>query len=74
MAGKLKVTVDHDVCVGNAMCPHIAGKVFQLNADRQSEVTDPDGEPREVVLEAAEACPVSAITVVDADTGEQLFP
>ena len=74
MAGKLKVTVDHDVCVGNAMCPHIAGKTFQLNDDRQSEVIDANGEPREVVLEAAEACPVSAIKVVDAETGEQLFP
>lgn len=74
MAGKLKVTVNHDVCVGNAMCPHIAGKAFQLNDERQSEVIDPDGEPREVVLEAAEACPVSAITVVDAETAEQLFP
>jgi ferredoxin len=74
MAGKLKVTVDLDVCVGNAMCPHIAAKTFQLNDDRQSEVTDPNGEPREVVLEAAEACPVSAITVIDSETGEQLFP
>ena len=74
MAGKLKVTVDPDVCVGNAMCPHIAAKTFQLNDDRQSEVIDPNGEPREVVMEAAEACPVSAITVVDAETGEQLFP
>ncbi len=74
MAGKLQVTVDHDVCVGNAMCPHIAPKSFQLNDDRQSQVIDPNGETREVVLEAAEACPVSAITVVDAETGEQLFP
>ncbi len=74
MPGKLQVTVDHDVCVGNAMCPHIAPKSFQLNDDRQSQVIDPNGETREVVLEAAEACPVSAITVVDAETGEQLFP
>ena len=74
MAGKLTITVDHDVCVGNAMCPHIAAKTFALNDDRQSEVINPQGETREVVLEAAEACPVSAITVVDAETGEQLFP
>ena len=74
MAGKLRVTVDHNVCVGNAMCPHIAPKSFALNDDRQSQVIDPNGEPRETVMEAAEACPVSAITVVDAETGEQLFP
>jgi ferredoxin len=74
MAGKLQVTVDHNVCVGNAMCPHIAPKVFALNDDRQSQVINPEGDSREVILEAAEACPVSAISVVDADTGEQLFP
>ena len=74
MAAKLQVSVDHDVCVGNAMCTHIGPKSFALNDDRQSEVINPEGEPREVVLEAAEACPVSAITVVDAETGEQLFP
>ena len=37
-------------------------------------VLDPDGDPEETVLEAAENCPVSAITVKDAETGEQLFP
>jgi ferredoxin len=37
-------------------------------------VTNPDGDPEEKVLEAAENCPVSAITVADAETGETLFP
>ena len=74
MAGKLQVSIDLNVCVGNAMCPHIASKSFALNNDRQGMVIDPDGDNRENVLEAAEACPVSAITVVDAETGEQLFP
>ncbi len=74
MAGKLAVSVDLDVCVGNAMCPHLASKSFALNDDRQSQVIDPNGDSREVVMEAAESCPVSAITVVDAETGEQLFP
>jgi len=74
MAGKLRTTVDHSVCTGNAMCVHIAPKSFALNDDRQSQVMDDNGEPRETVMEAAEACPVSAITVVDTETGEQLFP
>lgn len=74
MARKLIVTVNHDLCVGNAVCTHIAAKVFALNGDRQSVVIDPDGEAGETVLEAAETCPVSAITVLDAETAEQLFP
>lgn len=74
MARKLRIRVDHDVCVGNAMCETFASHVFRLNDNRQSEAVDPDGDPEEQVLEAAENCPVSAITVEDADTGEQLFP
>lgn len=74
MARKLKITVDLNVCVGNAMCETFATNTFALNDDRQSSVANPDGDPEEVVLEAAENCPVSAITVSDAESGEQLFP
>ena len=74
MARKLRVWVDHNVCVGNAMCETFAPQVFQLNANRQSEAVNPAGDPEEKILEAAENCPVSAIFVEDADTGERLFP
>ena len=74
MAEKIRVSVDHDVCVGNAMCVTIATKTFKLNEDRQSEAVDPEGDTAEKVLEAANNCPVSAIMVEDAATGERLFP
>ena len=74
MARKLSISVDHNLCVGNSMCETFAPKVFVLNDDRQSEVADPDADTEENILEAAESCPVSAIKVVDADTGETLFP
>ena len=74
MARKLRISIDHDVCVGNAMCTTIAPDVFQLNEERQSEAVNPAGDTVEQILEAAENCPVSAITVEDADSGEQLFP
>jgi ferredoxin len=74
MARKVRVSVDHNVCVGNAMCETIAPKVFVLNDNRQSVAVDADAEPVEKILDAAENCPVSAIIVEDADTGERLFP
>lgn len=74
MARKLKVSVDHHACVGNAMCESIAPKAFRLNDDRQSEVVNPMANTEAEILEAAENCPVSAIIVEDADTGERLFP
>ena len=74
MARKLRISVDHNLCVGNAMCETYAPKVFVLNDDRQSEAVDPEADTEGNILEAAENCPVSAITVVDAETGEKLFP
>ena len=74
MARKLRVSVDHNVCVGNDMCTTFAPKVFALNEDLQSEAVNPEGDIVEKVLEAAENCAVSAITVEDAETGERLFP
>jgi ferredoxin len=71
---KLRVRVDHNVCVGNAMCETIAPHVFQLNDNRQSEAVNPEGDTEKKILEAAENCPVSAIHVHDAVTGERLFP
>ena len=74
MAPKLRLSVDLNVCVGNAMCETFAPKVFVLNDDRQSEVADAAADTLENIMEAAENCPVSAITVVDDETGETLFP
>ena len=74
MARKIRVWVDHNVCVGNAMCITIASKGFVLNEKRQSEAVNPEGDTLEKILEAAENCPVSAITVEDAESGERLFP
>ena len=74
MARKISVSVDHDICVGNAMCITIATKAFELNDDRQAVGANPDGDTEELILEAAENCPVAAIKVIDAETGEQLFP
>jgi len=74
MARALRVRVDHAVCVGNAMCTTIAPAVFALNDDRQSEAVNPAGDTEGKILEAAENCPVGAIVVEDAATGERLFP
>jgi ferredoxin len=74
MGRNLKVTVDHAVCVGNGTCIRTATHVFRHNDARQSVVVDPAADPPAEVLEAAESCPVSAIRVEDADTGEVLFP
>ena len=74
MPRALNISVDHAVCVGNGTCLTIAPHVFAHNDYRQSEVIDPAGDPETAILRAANNCPVSAIRVAVADTGEQLFP
>jgi ferredoxin len=74
MAPKLRVTVDHVKCVGNAMCTELAPGVFALDDDRQSEVRNPEGDTVEHIVKAAENCPVGAITVEDVESGKRLFP
>ena len=74
MARRLRVSVDRNKCVGSTICVLITPKVFGLNENGQSTVMELEGATEESILEAATQCPLSAITVQDAETGERLFP
>ncbi len=74
MGKSLRIWVDHDKCVGSTMCVHTAPSVFALDEEGQSIVVDPAGEAEETIVDAAEQCPMMAITVDDAETGTRLFP
>jgi ferredoxin len=73
MPRKLQVTVDKSRCVSNQMCMQAAPGVFVADANGQSEVADLEAAPEEAILDAAYNCPVAAIAVVDAETGEDLL-
>ncbi len=60
-------------CCGNALCVEAAPQVFALDSKNKAVVIDPEAAPREKLVEAAEACPCSAIVVED-DDGRQVFP
>lgn len=74
MSARFRITVDHDVCVGNAMCRAIAPGAFVETTDGQSEVGDPAAASAAAILEAAVTCPVGAIFLEDAETGEPIEP
>jgi ferredoxin len=71
---ELRITVDHDLCMGNGQCVFLAPEVFRHNANRQSEVIDPAGAAEETILKAAGFCPTGAISVADERSGDPLFP
>ncbi|MEU4202002.1 ferredoxin [Streptomyces sp. NPDC045470] len=69
-----RVTVDRGVCIGSGLCVATAPGGFALDAARQSHPVRPECDASDDVLAAAEGCPVEAITVTDAVTGEAVFP
>jgi ferredoxin len=69
----MQIEINRLECCGNAECAEIAPDVFGIDSRQKSCVLDPEAAPLDVILEAAEACPCQAITVLD-DEGEQIFP
>jgi ferredoxin len=65
-----RAEIDELACSGHGDCAVVAPGVFEL---QDIAVMIGPGTPDEV-LAAAEACPAAAITVIDAETGEQVYP
>ncbi len=63
--------VDPNECSAHGDCVEIAPEVFRLDDDVAVVIGT---GPSEKILEAAEACPAVAISVVDDQTGETVFP
>jgi ferredoxin len=62
--------IDESACTAHGDCAAIAPEVFGLE---DTAVVIGDG-PDALVLEAARACPSLAISVIDQETGETVFP
>lgn len=63
----MKVVVDMDKCQDHGQCAFAAPEVFEINADGKLVVLNesPDESLRDAVEEAADVCPVQAITIED---------
>jgi ferredoxin len=62
--------IDPNECSAHGDCVEVAPQVFQL--EDIAVVVGAGSE--DLILEAAEACPAVAISVVDSETGETVFP
>ena len=71
---KYKIEVDRDLCVGDGICCNEAPGVFELDDETIAIVLSADGNTSDEILAAAQACPVDAITLRDAETGEKVWP
>ena len=70
----IAILVDRELCYGFADCVDSAPGVFELDDEEKSVVVDPNAQPRDDIIQAAQDCPVDAIIITDASTGEQLYP
>lgn len=68
-----RVVVDRAKCQGIGACVNVAPRVFEIDGEGKAVVIDAGGAGEDAILEAAEACPLEAITVFDED-GEQAYP
>ncbi|MGH7572818.1 MAG: ferredoxin [Gemmatimonadota bacterium] len=72
--GGLTVRIDRLLCVGFADCVDEAPEAFALDEEGIAAFTcDPGSAPAERLLKACQACPVDALTVLDAE-GRQIVP
>ena len=75
MSNKIaKIVVDRKLCIGAATCVVVNPKAFDLDAESIAIVKDgalQTGD--ELLLMAAQSCPVSAVFLYDED-GKQIYP
>ena len=60
---QVRAVVDHDLCAGVAMCAQTAPGAFALNNEGLSEYRDGPWSEADLA-DAADACPMAAITVL----------
>lgn len=69
----ISIEVDRTLCFGFGDCVDTAPRVFALDDEDKAIVLDPDGAELDLIMEAAQNCPVDAIVIRDAD-GRQIYP
>ncbi len=68
------VEVDRSACIGAAPCTAMAANTFALDDEGKAGIlATVDKDDQETILNAARACPVSAIIIKD-ETGKKIFP
>lgn len=71
---KYKIEIDRDSCVGDGACVNEAPETLELDDEDIAVVKNPEGNSPEEILASAQCCPVDAIILYDADTGEKVWP
>jgi ferredoxin len=63
-------SIDESSCIAQGDCVELVPDVFQVDDFATVVGTGPD----DLILAAARDCPVEAISIVDSETGAQVYP
>jgi ferredoxin len=63
------IVVDREVCMGSGMCIVYAPNTFAHDDETKAIVVDPAGDSIDAVRNAVQACPTSAIRILNDDEG-----
>ena len=69
----MQIRIRRQDCCGSGECVEIAPDVFSIDSKQKATVLDPDAASMQILRNAAEACPCSAIVLVD-NEGNEVFP
>lgn len=62
--------IEEGSCIGQGDCMELAPAVFEVDDCARVIGTGPE----ELILAAGRECPTGAISIVDSETGEQVYP
>jgi ferredoxin len=74
IGSKYRVEIDRNLCIGASSCVALAGNTFTLDENNKILISEGDWDTDELILAAAQSCPVFAIKIIDKETGNQIFP
>jgi ferredoxin len=64
------IVVDRELCMGSGMCIVYAPNTFAHDDETKAVVVDPTGDSIDAVRNAVQACPTSAIRILNDDDDE----
>ena len=71
---KYHVLIDKELCIADKLCVDRAPDVFDVDDEDKPVVVDENTKWPENLLWLARNCPCDALTIVDAETGEKVWP
>lgn len=71
---RYRITIKRDLCIGAGSCVAIAPNTFDLDDKNIAIIKEGEWEEDDIILAAAQSCPVFAIIIEDLETGKRIFP